>query len=240
LIKQLHAMGEDRTMDEKDAAQSRPEPNSHAAGGGASRGESPGESHGASREGEGGHQGEHSQHGKGMYLRFAAMILTGMVVMYWIMFVSAWDVSHVRFSQSRVFMALTMGGAMGLVMLGWMLNMYKSAKANVAVVVASLLLLGGGVFLDRSQSTVQDTAFMSAMIPHHSMAITRSEKAQISDVRVCELAVEISEAQRREIFEMEWLIEDIGENGVAATPEEAESRPVPDYEEPAERQCATG
>ena len=79
---------------------------------------------------------DQSHHTRTMYLRFAAMILTGMVVMYAVMFVGLWDWSHVRFSWSRVFMALTMGGAMGLVMLGWMLNMYKSAKANVAVVVA--------------------------------------------------------------------------------------------------------
>ncbi len=105
-----------------------------------------------------------------------------------------------RFSQSRVFMAITMGGTMGLIMLGWMLNMYKNAKANIAVVVVSVLLLAGGVALDRSQVTVGDTAFMRAMIPpHHSLAITRSERAQIEDVRVCELAVEIIEAQQREI-----------------------------------------
>lgn len=184
----------------------------------------------------------HPDHAQGpgkMYLRFAAMILTGMVVMYWVMFVGSWELSHVRFSQSRVFMALTMGGAMGLVMLGWMLNMYKSAKANVAVVVASVLLLGGGAFLDRSQATVGDTAFMSAMIPHHSLAITRSERSTLTDVRVCELAVEISEAQRREIFEMDWLIEDIERNGVASTNEEADARPVPDFDEPAARTCLT-
>lgn len=175
--------------------------------------------------------------GPGMYLRFAAMILTGMVVMYWTMFVGSSEWGHVRFSQSRVFMALTMGGAMGLVMLGWMLNMYRNAKANVAVVLASLLLLGGGIALDRSQATVNDTAFMRAMIPHHSLAITRSERASIEDVRVCELAVAISEAQRREIFEMDWLIQDIEENGIARTSEEAAQRPVPDYEEPAERTC---
>jgi hypothetical protein len=38
---------------------------------------------------------------------------------------------------------------------------------------------------------------------------------------------------------MNWLIEDIQRNGVAATPEEAEARPVPDFDEPAERQCPT-
>lgn len=49
-----------------------------------------------------------------MYLRFAAMLLTAMVVMYWVMFVGSWEWGHVRFSQSRIFMAVTMGGAMGL------------------------------------------------------------------------------------------------------------------------------
>ncbi|PZR51689.1 DUF305 domain-containing protein [Xylanimonas oleitrophica] len=172
-----------------------------------------------------------------MYLRFAAMILTGMVVMYWTMFAGVWEWSHIRFSESRVFMALTMGGAMALVMLAWMLGMYRNAKANVAVVMAGIVLLGGGIALDRSQITVDDTAYMRAMIPHHSLAITRSERAQLEDVRVCELAVEISESQRREIGEMDWLIKDIETNGPATTAEQAQDRPVPDFQEPAERQC---
>lgn len=172
-----------------------------------------------------------------MYLRFGAMILTGMVVMFAVMFVGSHEWSHVRWSESRLFMALTMGGAMGLVMLAWMLDMYRDVRANAAVVAVSVLLLGGGAYLDRSQVTVDGSAFMSAMIPHHSLAITRSERAGIRDMRVCELAVRISETQRREIFEMDWLIEDIARNGVAATPQQAQARPIPEYEEPAERQC---
>jgi hypothetical protein len=179
-------------------------------------------------------------HDAKMYLRFGAMILTAMVVMYAVMFVSSWEWSHIRWSESRMFMALTMGGTMGLIMLGWMLNMYKNVKGNIAIVATSLLLLGVGVFLDRSQTTVQDSGWMSAMIPHHSMAITRSERAEIDDVRVCELARSISEAQRREILEMDWLIEDIERNGPATTPEEAESRSVPEFEVAAERDCPTG
>lgn len=175
-----------------------------------------------------------------MYARFGAMLLTAMVVMYWVMFAGSWEWSHVRFSESRVFMAVTMGGTMGLVMLAWMLNMYKNTKANVIVIVVSLLFIGGGIALDRSQIIVDDTGFMNGMIPHHSLAITRSERAQIADVRVCELAVEISEAQRREIFEMEWLVQDIQENGVATTAAEAADRPVPDYDVNAERRCPTG
>ncbi|SFN51034.1 DUF305 domain-containing protein [Mycetocola miduiensis] len=189
---------------------------------------------------------DHQQHGNEgarksmmMYLRFGAMILTGMVVMYWVMFVGSWEIGHVRFSESRLFMALTMGGTMGLVMLAWMLNMYKNLRGNIAIIAISLLLIGGGIALDRSQITVNDTSWMSAMIPHHSLAITRSERAQIQDVRVCQLAVDISDAQRREIKEMEWLINDIRQNGVATTSEDAQARSAPGYEDTADRQCST-
>ncbi|MGQ1797328.1 DUF305 domain-containing protein [Kocuria oceani] len=187
---------------------------------------------------DGDQQGGHRSHGGlKMYWRFAAMILTAMVVMYATMFIGSWEWSHVRWSENRLFMTLTMGGTMVLVMLAWMLNMYQNTTANVAVVVVGLLMLGGGAFLDRSQTTVQDTAYMSSMIPHHSLAITRSERAELADVRVCQLAAEISEAQRREIDEMDWLIADIETNGVAETVEQAQARPVPDYPASALRQC---
>lgn len=181
--------------------------------------------------------GQDASQGLGMYVRFAAMILTAMVVMYWVMFVGSWELSHVRWSQSRVFMTITMGGTMGLVMLAWMLHMYRNTKANLVIIAVSILLIAGGTALDRSQTTVDDSAFMSGMIPHHSLAITRSERFGNEDVRVCELAVAISEAQRREILEMDWLLQDIEENGVAATPAEAEARPVPEYDVAAVRDC---
>jgi len=171
------------------------------------------------------------------YLRFGAMILTGMVVMYATMFAGTWQWSDVRPSESRLFMALTMGGAMGIVMLAWMLKMYRSVIGNIAVVAASLLLLGGGIALDRSQITVDDTAYLNAMIPHHSLAITRSERAQLQDVRVCELAASISEAQRREIREMDWLIRDIAANGPAVTAAQAAERAVPEFSGETARTC---
>ncbi|WP_400997484.1 DUF305 domain-containing protein [Agromyces sp. GXQ0307] len=171
------------------------------------------------------------------YLRFAAMILTAMFVGYWTMFAGSWEWSHIRFSESRVFMAITMGGTMGLIMLAWMLGMYRSVKGNLAIIVVSLLFIGGGIALDRSQAIVGDTAFMRGMIPHHSLAITRSERFQNEDVRVCELAVGISEAQRREILEMDWLIRDIEANGPATTVEEADERAVPDFTRAADRDC---
>ena len=189
-------------------------------------------------EGSDGHRHDGGQHHHArMYLRFGAMILTAMVVMYAVMFVSSYEWSHIRLSVSRMFMALTMGGTMGLIMLAWMSNMYKNATGNIVIVVSSLLLLGVGAYLDRTQATVQDIAFMNAMIPHHSMAITRSERALLDDVRVCDLAIEISEAQRREILEMSWLVADIRRNGVATTRDAAAERPVPEFDRSAERAC---
>ncbi len=195
------------------------------------------EPHHASEHNDQQHNGSHGN--PQMYLRFGAMILTSMVFMYAVMYMATWQWSHLSWSASRVFMALAMGGTMGFVMLGWMLNMFRDRRSNIAIVSVSALLLAGGVYLDRSQVLVGDTAFMSSMIPHHSMAITRAERFDVTDVRVCELAVEISDAQRREILEMEWLIEDIDENGPVRTAAEAEARPVPEFDVSAERQCPT-
>ncbi len=65
------------------------------------------------------------------------------------------------------------------------------------------------LYLVRSQETVEDVAWMKAMIPHHSIAILTSERANISDPRVRKLADEIIGAQRREIDEMRSLIRDL-------------------------------
>ena len=96
-------------------------------------------SHDQTTDGSGDHGDEQSTSGgltdeQRTYLRFGAMILTSMVLMYFVMFTGSWELSHVRFSQSRVFMAITMGGTMGLVMLAWMLNMYSNVKGNIAIV----------------------------------------------------------------------------------------------------------
>ena len=99
------------------------------------------------------------------------------------------------------------------------------------VIIAGALVLGlTALWLSRSQTFVDDQAYMNGMIPHHSIAILTSERSEIEDVRVRKLADEIIKAQRIEIAEMKWLIEDIEKNGAATTEEEAKQRPVPDFE----------
>lgn len=172
------------------------------------------------------HDNNHSR----PYLRFAAMIATSMVVMFVLMYLHSYQLlEHAWFSETRLFMTLIMGGGMIVVMLLYMLQMYKSTSKNIATLATALLLLASGVFLVRSQITVSDTDYMEGMIPHHSIAILTSERAGIEDPRVRALADEIIEAQRREIKEMEWLIRDIRQNGIARTEAEAASRPVPQF-----------
>jgi hypothetical protein len=178
-----------------------------------------------------GSQDEHKAHERRMYLRFGAMIATSTTVMFLLTYTNAYVVDHMMFSEERVYMALLMGSAMAIIMLAFMWGMmYKNTAVNIGIVVAALVLGGAALFLSRSQVFVQDSAYMSGMVPHHSIAILTSERADIEDVRVRELADEIIEAQRREIAEMTWLIDDIGDNGPATTDSEAQERPVPDFE----------
>ena len=127
-------------------------------------------------------------------------------------------------------MTLIMGGSMVIIMLLYMLQMYKDRNKNIAILALGVLLIAGGIWLVRSQVTVTGVDYMEGMIPHHSIAILTSERSQIKDIRVREIADEIIKAQRREIMEMQWLINDIKENGIVETEEEKEKRPLPKFE----------
>jgi hypothetical protein len=164
------------------------------------------------------------------YVKFFAMIGTSMVAMFFLMYLHSYQIiNHAWFSETRLFMTLIMGGAMMVIMLSFMLGMYKNGKANMAIYAGAIILLLASVWLVRSQVTVTGVDYMEGMIPHHSIAILTSERAKISDPRVRELADEIIAAQRREIKEMEWLIADIKANGIATSNEEATARSVPQF-----------
>ena len=167
---------------------------------------------------------------KGNYGIFFGMVGTSMILMYFLTYLNSFQIlGHAWFSETRLFMTLIMGSVMAVVMLGFMRKMYRNKAANIAIVVGAVVVFAAALFLVRSQRTVTGVDYMEAMIPHHSIAILTSERSQIVDLRVRELADEIIMAQRREIKEMEWLIADIRENGTATTEAEAAERPVPDF-----------
>lgn len=165
------------------------------------------------------------------YAKFFAMIATSMVAMFFLMYTHSYQIiDHFWFSETRFFMTLIMAGSMIIIMLLFMLNMYQKRNVNIAIIVLGIVLIAGGIGLVRSQVTVTGVDYMEGMIPHHSIAILTSDRAQIKDVRVRKLADEIIKAQRREIMEMDWLINDIRENGVVETEEEKKNRPIPKFE----------
>lgn len=146
-----------------------------------------------------------------MYLRFILMVLTATLIMYGLMYSTIYSWDHLFFSEMRTYMALYMGGVMAVVMLLFMQHMYKNKKVNVVIYALSALLIIVPFWLARSQETIDDVDYMQAMIPHHSIAILTSERANIKDPRVKKLSEEIIEAQRREIEEMKKLINDLEE-----------------------------
>src|SRR5688572_12683209 len=145
--------------------------------------------------------------------RFAAMIVTSTVIMFFLMYqlVYSWD--HVLFSLTRLISSLVMGCIMTAVMLVFMWSMYRPETAKIIVLAVAVI---GGVALlavNRNQALIGDTDFMMAMIPHHSIAINNARKADIRDPRVRYLADRITRDQVKEIAEMKMLIQDIEEHG---------------------------
>ena len=161
-----------------------------------------------SNQGNMNHQ-NHQQNQMNPYLKFTLMILTSTVVMFVMMYFNTYKLDHVYFSETRAYMALYMGAGMAVIMLAFMGNMYKKTRINLLVYGLSVVMFAVGIWGVRSQATVDQVDWMQAMIPHHSIAILTSSRADIEDPRVRKLADDIIEAQKREIAEMQALIEEL-------------------------------
>jgi hypothetical protein len=145
--------------------------------------------------------------------RFAAMITTSTVVMFFLMYQLVYAFDHVTFSVNRLVASLVMGCVMTAVMLGFMWSMYRGTRLKAGVLAIAILLGVTLLYVNRSQALIGDVTFMTSMIPHHSIAINNARKAEISDPRVRALADGIIASQVREIAVMKLLIADIGRNG---------------------------
>ncbi|MBN8204064.1 DUF305 domain-containing protein [Bacillus sp. NTK034] len=145
------------------------------------------------------------------YVKFAGMVIVSTIVMFLFKYFSTYKWEHVFFSETRAYMALLMGATMAIIMLAFMRSMLKNRKLNIGIAAGSIVVFFAALFLLRSQTAVDDADYMEAMIPHHSIAILTSERAQISDPRVRSLADTIIETQKKEIAEMKKLINDLEE-----------------------------
>ena len=146
-------------------------------------------------------------------MTFALMIATSTVIMFSLMYLNVYQVDHAYLSETRVYMALIMGASMAVIMLLFMWRMYDSSSLKLGILAGSVLVFAIALWLVRSQQTVEDVSWMKAMIPHHSIAILTSERANISDPRVRALADSIIESQRREIDQMKALVKEMENEG---------------------------
>ncbi|WP_289023706.1 DUF305 domain-containing protein [uncultured Salegentibacter sp.] len=141
------------------------------------------------------------------YLRFFLMLGLSFIAMYITMYFNTYEFDHVYFSLTRFYMACLGISAMAVIMLSLMLKMYKNKKKNLAIYLGSLVLFVSALGLVRAQRPiVGDVLYMKAMIPHHSIAILTSKRADIKDPETKKLAEEIIEAQKREIAQMKKII----------------------------------
>ena len=96
---------------------------------------------------------------------------------------------------------------MALIMFFFMSKMYQNKNKNIAILLGSLFIFISALSLVRMQSPIiGDILYMKAMIPHHSIAILTSKRADIKDPEVKKLANNIIIAQEKEIAEMKQYI----------------------------------
>ena len=144
---------------------------------------------------------------KNNYTKFVIMLAGSFVAMYITMYLNTYVIDHVYFSLTRFYMTCMGIAAMALIMFFVMRKMYQNKRKNIAIVLGSIILFVSALGLVRTQSPIiKDVLWMKAMIPHHSIAILTSERADIKDPEVRKLADDIIEAQKREIKEMKSII----------------------------------
>ena len=148
---------------------------------------------------------EHSKNDN--YTKFILMLVASFIAMYITMYLNTYVIDHVYFSLTRFYMTCLGISAMAVIMWVAMRKMYQNRKKNIAILLGSLILFVGALGLVRAQSpVVGDLLWLKAMIPHHSIAILTSSRADINDPEVRKLADDIIEAQEREIAEMKAII----------------------------------
>lgn len=141
------------------------------------------------------------------YRKLALMMIVSFILMYIIMFLNIFQLSHARFSLTRTYMALLMVAPMAISMLLFMWKMYDNKKLNYTIIGTATIVFILSLWGLRSQKFVNDIQWMKAMIPHHSSAILTSSYANFEDPEVQKLANKIIKAQKEEINEMNELIE---------------------------------
>lgn len=127
------------------------------------------------------------------------MLLASFAAMYVTMYINTYAKDHIYFSLTRFYMAFLGISIMAVIMLLFMITMYTNKKKNIAILLGSLFLFVSAVSLVKTQTLIGDILYLKGMIPHHSIAIITSKRAQIKGPTVRELAHAIIKAQEKKL-----------------------------------------
>lgn len=96
-----------------------------------------------------------SQHKKkNQYTTFVWMLAASFVAMYITMYLNSYQIDHVYFSLTRIYMSCLGIAAMAIIMFVAMRNMYQNKKKNIAIVLGSIILFAGALGLVRAQAPI--------------------------------------------------------------------------------------
>lgn len=140
------------------------------------------------------------------YVKLGLQSLFGGVVMYLVMFTMIDSLGSFYNNLNMLYMTLMMVAPMVAAMVIAMRDMFPRPALNAALIAASIVVFLGGFALIRTQTTIDDTAFLRSMIPHHSGAILMCREAKLTNPKIIELCKEIIASQRSEIEQMQRIL----------------------------------
>lgn len=146
---------------------------------------------------------------KSNYTKLLVTLIVSFFFMYSIMYLNVDAASHIYLNMTRFYMTVLMVSAMAVVMILMMPGMYANKKKNGLIILSSAVVFLSALAGVRMQVGVGDVQYMKGMIPHHSIAIMTSSRADIKDPRVRKLANGILETQVKEIAQMKALIDSL-------------------------------
>lgn len=141
-----------------------------------------------------------------MYYRLLAMSVLSFLAMYALMYAMVNQLANVFANFNQFYMAGLMTMPMVILELALMRGMYHRKALNAAIIVISVIALGGFWVAVRQQAAISDRQFLKSMIPHHAGAILMCSKARLVDPDILELCKGIATGQQAEIDQMKEML----------------------------------
>jgi uncharacterized protein (DUF305 family) len=147
---------------------------------------------------EHGQENQHASHYRGLLI----MAALSFAAMYVLMYAMVDRLANVYASWNQAYMAGVMAAPMVLIELAVMRGMYRNARINSLIAVASVVVFVGCFAAIRGQAGISDRQFLRSMIPHHAGAILMCEEASVHDAEIRKLCETIEAGQQAEIEQM--------------------------------------